>query len=555
VLLDALIDRHGTGRVMFRNRRAQIGGFPRRVAAISVLDGGDLDDSQRQQLLAEFHADAQLRAPAGELDYAMHPRLAWLVELIEKLGGEKLLLICRTQAKVLALEDALRTRSGAKVARFHEGMSITQRDRNAAWFAEPDGARVLLCSEIGSEGRNFQFAHHLILWDLPLDPDLLEQRIGRLDRIGQRHDIVIHATAFGGTAQHALLRWYHEGLDALRTSPSDAREILHRYRARLLAEAERHALGAEEADAELDALIAETSATHRELSEQVQAGRDRLLELATERQARDLPLGDALRAQDDDHAIDEFVLSLFEQFGIDNEETGPRTVVLDPEYLSTDGFPGLKDGPQQVTLDRTIALAREELPLLRLDHPLVVGALDLLLESEQGNAALLIDAALPPRTALLECVYVLECVAMRKLDISRFLPPLPLRSVVDTRLNPRNDYVPNPVSLFRAKEQPIDVARYRPLLAKLVPPMLGACETQARGLAATEVGLALGAAQRELDAEHARLSALAKVNPSVHADEIEAITAELDAVREALSTAAPRLDAIRFVCSADIAAR
>ncbi|MFI4970472.1 MAG: RNA polymerase-associated protein RapA [Lysobacterales bacterium] len=554
-LLDALIARHGTGRVMFRNRRAQIGGFPRRVAEITLLDGDELDDAQRQHLLAEFHADAQMHPPAGELDYANDPRLPWLIALIDRLAGDKLLLICRSQAKVLALEAALRTRSGIKVARFHEGMGILQRDRNAAWFAEADGARVLLCSEIGSEGRNFQFAHHLVLWDLPLDPDLLAQRIGRLDRIGQRHDIVIHAAAFGGTAQRALLRWYHEGLDALRTSPSDGREILRRYRARLLAEAERHARSAEDPDAEIDSLIAETAATHRELSALVQAGRDRLLELATERQAREQTLGAALRAQDDDTAADEFVLALFEQFGIDNEETGARCVVLDPEYLSTDGFQGLKDGPQQITFDRSIALAREELPLLRLDHPLVVGALDLLLESEQGNAALLIDAALPPRTALLECVYALECVADPKLNVGRFLPPLPLHAVVDTRLTPRNDYVPGQTSLARAREQPVDAARYRPLLAKLVPPMLAACETQARGLAATEIGAALSAAQRELDAEHARLTALAKINPSVRADEIEAIAAELDALRAALATAAPRLDAVRFVCSADIAAR
>jgi len=555
LLLDALIDRHGTGRVMFRNRRAQIGGFPKRVARIDVLDGTELDDGTRQRLLAEFHADAQAHPPAGEIDYATDPRLPWLVALIERLAPAKLLLICRTQAKVIALEDALRTRSSAKVARFHEGMSILQRDRNAAFFAEGDGARVLLCSEIGSEGRNFQFAHHLVLWDLPLDPDLLEQRIGRLDRIGQRHDIEIHAAAFHGSAQHALLRWYHEGLDALRSSPSDGREILRRYGARLLAEAERHALGGEDPDVEIDALIGETAATHRELSELVQAGRDRLLELATERQARDLPLADALRAQDTDTGADEFVIALFEQFGVDAEETGPRTVVLDPEYLSTDGFPGLKDGPQQVTFDRATALAREELPLLRLDHPLVVGALDLLLESEQGNAAILMDAALPPRTALLECVFALECVADRRLDIGRFLPPLPLRTVVDTRLTARTDYVPNTVSLARAREQPIDAARYRPLLAKLVPPMLGACETEARRLAATEVGHALAAAQRELDAEQSRLAALAKVNPSVREDEIAAIASELDALRHALATAAPRLDAIRFVCSADIAAR
>ena len=555
-LLDALIDRHGTGRVMFRNRRAQIGGFPRRIARIDMLDASLLDDAARQRLLGEFHADALASAPERVLDYAGDPRLPWLLGLVERLAGSKLLLICRTQAKVQALQDALRLRSGVGVAQFHEGMGIVQRDRSAAWFAEPDGARVLLCSEIGSEGRNFQFAHHLVLWDLPLDPDLLEQRIGRLDRIGQRHDIEIHAGVFAGTAQHVLLRWYHEGLDALQASPSDGREILRRFGAQLLAVAERHALGGDAGpDAEVDALVAETAASHQELTALVQAGRDRLLELASERQSRDQPLGEALRAQDEDLAQDAFVLRLFEQFGVDSEETGPRTVVLDPEYLSTDGLPGLKDGPQQATFDRATALAREELPLLRLDHPLVSGALDLLLESEQGNAAILVDAALPARTALLECVFVLECVAGGALDVRRFLPPLPLRTVVDTRLVARTDYAPHPASLARSREQPADAARFRPLLAKLVPPMLAACETQARGLAAGAIGNALAAAQEELEGERARLVALARVNPAVHPEEIDAVAAELEAVRQALSGAAPRLDAIRFVCSTDIAPR
>jgi ATP-dependent helicase HepA len=553
-LIDALIDRHGTGRVMFRNRRAQIGGFPKRVPAIDTLDGDDIDDATRQRLLAEFHADAQASPPDVAYDYANDPRLAWLVALTERLAGEKFLLICRTQSKVLALEEALRTRTGVKVARFHEGMTILQRDRNAAWFAERDGARVLLCSEIGSEGRNFQFAHHLILWDLPLDPDLLEQRIGRLDRIGQRHDITLHALALPGAAQHALLRWIDEGLDALRSSPSDGREILRRYGARVVAEAERHALGGDEPDVEIDALIGETRATHRELSELVQAGRDRLLELASEREARDQALADALRASDD-APIDDFAIALFEQFGVGSEEIARRTVVLDPEYLSTEGFPGLKDGPQQVTFDRATALAREDLPLLALDHPLVAGALDLLLESEHGNAALLIDATLPPRTALLECVFVLDCVADRKLDVARFLPPLPLRIAVDNRLNARNEFAASAESLARAKEQPPDVARYRPMLAKLVAPMLAAAETEARRMSANEIGAALSLADETLGAERERLSALAEINPSVRRDEIDAIDAELEALRHAIPTAAPRLDAVRFVCSPDVTVR
>jgi ATP-dependent helicase HepA len=550
-LLDALIDRHGTGRVMFRNRRAQVGGFPRRVPQLVTLDGSELDDGQRQHLLAEFHADLQVNAPEIELPYANDPRLTWLLDTVDKLGDEKFLLICRSQAKVLALEEVLRMRSGAKVARFHEGMSLLQRDRNAAYFADKEGARLLLCSEIGSEGRNFQFAHHLVLWDLPLDPDLLEQRIGRLDRIGQKHDIILHACAFSGTAQHALMRWYDLGLDAFRGSPSDGRELLKRYGERLVQLAEQHAHGGEDADSELDALIGETRATHEELSALVNSGRDRLLELASARQTHADRLRRALADADANLANDEFILRLFEQFGIESEEHAPRVVVLDPEYLSTDGFPGLKDGPQQITFDRAVALAREDLPLLRMDHPMVSGSIDLLLEGEHGNASFLVDEALPGRSALLECVFVLTCVADRELAIDRYLPPLPLRIVVDTRLLPRHDYKPSAECVRRSADRAIEYSRYRKLLTKLVKPMLAHAETLARERAQIEIGAALTRVERELGDEHARLVALARVNPGVRAEEIEAIDAELEALRTAIPQAAPRLDAVRFICSAD----
>lgn len=106
---------------------------------------------------------------------------------------------------------------------FHEGLSLVERDRAAAAFAdEEEGCQVLVCSEIGSEGRNFQFCRHLVMFDLPLHPDQLEQRIGRLDRIGQRHAIEIHAPVFTGSPGEKLLRWYHEGLDAFSAPKASA---------------------------------------------------------------------------------------------------------------------------------------------------------------------------------------------------------------------------------------------------------------------------------------------------------------------------------------------
>ncbi len=85
--------------------------------------------------------------------------------------------------------------------------------------------------------------------------------------------------------------------------------------------------------------------------------------------------------------------------------------------------------------------------------------------------------------------------------------------------------------------------------------MLAAAETQARGVAATEIGAALTAAGLELGAARDRVAALAKINPSVRDEEVEALDAELDALRHAIPTALPRLDAVRFVCTPDIVVR
>ncbi|HET6433723.1 RNA polymerase-associated protein RapA [Dyella sp.] len=553
-ILAALIDRHGTGRAMFRNRRAGIGGFPKRLPVWHLQDADELDENTRQTLLAEFHADIQQPAPIIALDYSEDPRLQALVDLLEKHPQDKFLLICRSQAKVLALEEALRTRTGAGIARFHEGLGIIQRDRNAAFFAQPDGARLLLCSEIGSEGRNFQFAHRLVLWDLPLDPDLLEQRIGRLDRIGQQHDISIHILAVEGSAQHVLARWYDEGLDAFRSSPADGRELLRRYGEPLAALASEHARSADGRDQELDVLIAETRASHEELAELIRAGRDHLLELAASRDLHAEELSQAFRREDVDPSRDAFVQRLLEQFGIHAEELGPKVLLLDPQYLSTDALPGFADGPVSVTFDRELALAREDLPLLRLDHPLVLGAMDLALTGEQGNAAFMVDDALGPRSALLQAVFLLECVADRGLDAERFLPTLPIVVTVDTRLAERDDFQPSEIGLRKAADRSIEVARYRKFLNKLVPPMLEKAETVAGTRAAERMADAVALATDTLDADLARLQALRAVNPSISASEIAMVQSERDALLAALPKSRLRLDAVRFVVSADFLA-
>ncbi|HXS04027.1 MAG TPA: RNA polymerase-associated protein RapA, partial [Rhodanobacter sp.] len=553
-LLAALIDRHGTGRAMFRNNRAGVGGFPKRQPVWHLINADSLEESTRQSLLAEFHADIQQPPALIEVDYATDPRVDSLVGLLDAHPQDKFLLICRSQAKVQALEEVLRTRSGIGLARFHEGLGIVQRDRNAAYFAQPDGARLLLCSEIGSEGRNFQFAHRLVLWDLPLDPDLLEQRIGRLDRIGQKHDISIHILAVADSAQHVLARWYDVGVDAFRSSPADGRELLRRFGEPLTRLADEHARGDDNRDQELDALLAETRASHEQMAELIRGGRDHLLELAASRDLHADELQQAFAREDHDPARDAFIQRLLETFGIHAEELGGQVLLLDPQYLSTDALPGFAEGPQSVTFSREVALAREDLPLLRLDHPLVAGGLDLALSGEQGNAAFMVDDMLPPRSALLQAVYLLECVADRRLDAERFLPPLPIVVNVDTRLVERADFIPSDTALRKAGDRNIEVTRYRKFLGKLVPPMLARAEALASTRSQASIADALALATETLDAELSRLLALRAVNPSISDAEIATLSDERDALLAALPSSRLRLDAVRFVVSADFLA-
>lgn len=135
----------------------------------------------------------------------------------------------------MQLEQALREREGIRATVFHEGMSIIERDKAAAYFAQEEGgAQVLICSEIGSEGRNFQFANQLVMFDLPFNPDLLEQRIGRLDRIGQKRDIDVYVPYLTETSQAILARWFQEGLNAFAETCPTGRAVYDAFAERLI---------------------------------------------------------------------------------------------------------------------------------------------------------------------------------------------------------------------------------------------------------------------------------------------------------------------------------
>lgn len=548
-LLADLLDRHGTGRVMFRNTRAAMKGFPRRLPQPARLDGpheAGLGDALAREFEADLAAGAASGVGASPPLTRADPRIPWLVDLLRRLGEGKVLLIARTQAKVLAIEEALRERIAVKTALFHEGLPLVQRDRNAAWFADPDGARILLASEIGSEGRNFQFAHDLVLFDLPLDPELVEQRIGRLDRIGQTTDIRIHVPYVPNTAHEVLFRWFHEGLDAFGHNLVGGRELLERFGAEVRDLAQDYHETHAARKRELDDLVERTRAARVELEHRLEAGRDRLLELNSHRPAAARQVIEGIQALDEERALEDFLLRAWDHYGVTVEDRGPRTYRVGSEGVFADSFPGLPKEGFVGTLDRRTALSREDLVFLTWDHPMVTGALDLLLGSAEGTSAMVAWPDARERGLWLETIHVLECVAPPKLHADRFLPATPIRCVVDVR----GQDVTAAAERVLDQGAPLEdvpahdlIERLHAVLPELVDSAHELAETRARPVirtAKTEVS-------RQLGKEQERLKSLAAVNPAVRPEEIAALRRHEEALLGAIDGARLRLDAVRVI--------
>ncbi|WP_111900270.1 RNA polymerase-associated protein RapA [Aeromonas veronii] len=557
-----LLDQHGTGRVLFRNSRANIQGFPERhlnvypmplpeqyKTAIKVMgmmggNGGDLQTRALRYLYPEkifqqFEGD---NATWTQFD----PRVEWLLELLLSARQQKVLVICSEAATAIALEEALRTREGIRGAVFHEGMSILERDKASAYFAQQEGgAQVLLCSEIGSEGRNFQFASHLLLFDLPLNPDLLEQRIGRLDRIGQQNTVEIHVPYLEGTAQRALQLWYHDGLDAFEQTCPTARPVFEAVREELF-----ELLAANTGDqATLDALLIKTRELHEPLKARLEQGRDRLLEIHSSGGAAAQQLVDKLAAEDDDTGMISFALKMFDEIGVNQDDRGENALVLTPgDHMLVSSFPGLPQDGMTITFDRNTALSRDDMALLSWDHPMMRGGIDLILGSEIGatSVALLKNKALPIGSILLELIFVAESAAHPQLY--RFMPPTPIRLLMDK--NGQNLGEKVAFDAFNRQLTPVN----RHLGSKLVTAsqpvihgLIGKGQAIAEELKGGIVDKARAQMAQTLQQDLDRLEALKAVNPNVRDSELDYLRNLQAELHHLIDQTQLKLDAIRFI--------
>ncbi|CAI8934462.1 RNA polymerase-associated protein RapA [Methylocaldum szegediense] len=549
-LIQLLLDRHGTGRVLFRNTRATVKGFPGRELITHPLP---IPEAYRR-LLAETQPEIEdLLHP--ETLYARHAkedtpewwrldsRVEWLAKTIKSLRSAKVLVICAKPQTAIDLEEALRIR-GIRAAVFHEKMSIVARDRAAAWFADAEnGAQALVCSEIGSEGRNFQFAHHLVVFDLPLNPDLLEQRIGRLDRIGQTETIRIHVAYFEDGAQGVLFRWYDQGLNAFSQPSPAALPVFNRLGSELAA-----LLRVPNAEEEIRLIERARKLAHA-IEEELHQGRDRLLELNSCRKDAAERLVRLIEATDRENDLWPYLEDVFDAYGVAVEEHSDHCYILRPgEHMRTQ-FPELPEDGVTVTLDRGIGLAREDMQFLTWEHPMVRGAMDLILNSEHGNAAMSLvrHPELETGQLLLETVYVLECAAPKRLQIGRFFPPTVLRFLFDQDGNdlsalPFESLVEQPRQFDR--EQALELVRSR---QKLINRLIQNAEKKARARMPSVISDSTKRMLDTMTTELKRLAALRRVNPNVRQEELDQLKEQAIEMSNCIQGAHLRLDSVRLL--------
>jgi ATP-dependent helicase HepA len=441
VLLAHLAERYSLSGRLVRNRRVKVGAFTaRRLRRADVAAGA------KRQTLVELCARL-----AGE--------------------GEKVLVFGHDVDALRDLQAGIAV-AGREALLYDDAPSIEARDRLVARFRDPEGPSILLSGESGGEGRNFQFAHHLVCADLPESPLVLEQRIGRLDRLGQTRPVEIHLVVEEG--DEAFLADLYEkeigifdepvgGLDAVLASLPDELATLHRKRSARTRDAFRRHLAervaaARKAQHEGDPLLDIRSASLPELARLVRAAFDRLGE--------DPPEGIDAEGDGGAEAISEALVTLSRWLEEELEDIAVeigRRVGMDVDTdqnvhpfevaftlgagMKIEALPGMELPEEPLTILgsfwRETAVARDELQWFATGHRLVEALVGLVRDGDAGRSTTVKREWAPRRgalyarflPALASSADVAPGARVASRQASRYLDLAPISVLIDLEAN------------------------------------------------------------------------------------------------------------------------
>ncbi|MGA9525151.1 MAG: SNF2-related protein [Myxococcaceae bacterium] len=440
-MLTHLAETYSLSDRLIRNRRVIVGGFAARRLRRHKVQLSDSELDARTRVMEALREQTQLRgaplsnllrrlesspaafseavrtskALAGTQDRLGVPerdaKLATFLDVIRAIWSSepdaKLLVFTEARATLDWLQTQLRFER-IEALGYHGDLALVERDRQVARFRDPEGPKILICTEVGGEGRNFQFAHHLVNYDLPWSPSTMEQRIGRLDRIGQTHPVEIHVFDPAGTLSSDVLKLLAEAVGVFAEPVGGLDAVLEEVEPRLT---ELALTSPEERDAYAKQLSEKVTAAR----EQVKRAYDPLLDLRSfdenavqalvERAQRRMNIDDeAIEggvedglwaiARDLDERLEDTVSELGRRVGlsVDTEEQVDAFQVAFHfgHALKVEALPGM-DITQEKTLLGTFwrdtAVEQEEIEYFGTGHPLVESLFGFLRDGPYGRNA------------------------------------------------------------------------------------------------------------------------------------------------------------------------
>ncbi len=341
-----------------------------------------------------------------------------LLESIWKREDDAKILVFTEALQTLEMLQARLNDAGEEALVYHGDLSLVDRDRQVARFRDPEGPRVLVCTEVGGEGRNFQFAHHLVHYDLPWSPGVIEQRIGRLDRIGQKKPISIHVFDVPNTFSATVLALMRDAVAVFRETVGGLDAVLEE----IEREISELVLKPVEARATYAAELSKRIAHARE---QARQGYDPLLDLRSFDRPRLQALlaraeerldidpeetdGDSLSeglwvvARDLEERMEDTVVHLARKVGInvdtDEDVDAFQTAFHFGYATNVDALAGLNLQEEKTTLGtfwRETAIEQEEIDYFATGHPIVEALFGMVRDGPFGRLGL---GIIKPRNA------------------------------------------------------------------------------------------------------------------------------------------------------------
>jgi superfamily II DNA or RNA helicase len=246
-------------------------GVSRELLPGSPSEANESDDDIDQESTGEAALDCAYDIASLEAgDNKYRALKEFLISELKKNPKEKFVIFAFYRGTLKYLARRLKA-DGVNAALIMGDMG-TEKDDIIRAFARADGPSVLLSSEVGSEGIDLQFCRFLVNYDLPWNPMRVEQRIGRLDRLGQKAErISIINLAVENTIEDRILMRLYERINVFRESIGDLEDILGDVTEQLLVDLLNPNLTEEERDrksAQAELAIRNTQQERQKLEEE-----------------------------------------------------------------------------------------------------------------------------------------------------------------------------------------------------------------------------------------------------------------------------------------------